>query len=84
MIELTNLADDHLDSYAAEWAETTPPEAVASTWHTHPNGSANLSVADWKTFVSYPAMEHIIIGTDGVRFYGVHNGAVINLKGPEA
>lgn len=84
MIELTNLAANTLDTFAAEWAETTHPDLVAATWHTHPNGSANLSVADWKTFVSYPGMEHIVIGTDGVRFYGVHNGAVINLKGPEA
>lgn len=48
------------------------------TWHTHPNASANLSVGDSQTFVQWPAQIHAIVGTDGVRWYAVKNGAVIN------
>jgi len=51
---------------------------AVATWHTHPGTTANLSVGDHETFVSWPALKHAIVGTDGVRWYGVKNGAVIN------
>ena len=53
------------------------PRAIA-TWHTHPGTTSNLSVGDNETFVGWPAMRHAIIGTDGLRWYAVKNGAVIN------
>lgn len=53
------------------------PDAVG-TWHTHPGATANLSVGDHETFVSWPTFAHVIVGTDGARWYGVKNGAVIN------
>lgn len=49
-----------------------------ATWHTHPGATANLSVGDAETFTQWPNMLHAIVGTNGVRWYGVKNGAVIN------
>lgn len=48
------------------------------TWHTHPDASSNLSVGDSQTFVQWPDKIHAIVGKDGVRWYAVKNGAVIN------
>lgn len=52
-------------------------QAVA-TWHTHPGASANLSVDDWQTFIDWSNLKHIIIGEDGIRFYRVADGMVLN------
>lgn len=49
-----------------------------ATWHTHPGASANLSVEDWETFTQWPDHAHAIVGTDGVRWYRVERGVVIN------
>lgn len=48
------------------------------TWHTHPGSKAALSSEDATTFVQWPEFQHAIVGSDGVRWYGVKNGAVIN------
>lgn len=51
---------------------------AVGTWHTHPGASANLSVEDHETFVSWPDWEHAIIGEDDIRWYRVDRGMVIN------
>lgn len=48
------------------------------TWHTHPGATANLSAEDWQTFIQWPEHLHAIVGTDGVRWYRVEHGAVVN------
>lgn len=52
-------------------------EAIGS-FHTHPSASANLSSEDWVTFVNWPDWVHVIVGTDGLRWYTVENGMVLN------
>lgn len=80
LMELENLSDKPNDGAAlnptVEQLERLP-EARA-TWHTHPGTTANLSVGDFETFVGWANMLHAIVGTDGVRWYGVKNGAVVN------
>lgn len=51
---------------------------AVGTWHTHPDASANLSVEDSQTFQQWPDLLHAVIGTDGIRWYAVKNGAVVN------
>lgn len=51
---------------------------ATATFHTHPNGTCNLSVDDYTAFLNYPEIQHIIIGKDGIRVYGVYDGAVIH------
>lgn len=43
-------------------------EAVA-TWHTHPQGSPNLSGDDYIGFRSWPDLYHFILGNPGVKCY---------------
>jgi proteasome lid subunit RPN8/RPN11 len=44
---------------------------IAATWHTHPQGTAVLSVGDYDSFKNWPEWRHYIIGTDGVTEYYV-------------
>lgn len=51
---------------------------MMASWHTHPGGTANLSVEDWETFVQWPEQLHVIVGSDGIRWYAVKGSAVTN------
>lgn len=46
------------------------------SWHSHPSGTANLSIADYRFFQSWPSLTHFIVSIDEVRCYGVHEGMV--------
>jgi proteasome lid subunit RPN8/RPN11 len=62
------------------------PEAILrheheleGTWHTHPSGPATLSGEDYTCFLSWPHLQHYIIGGDGiVRRYIVKDGVILN------
>lgn len=78
LVEIKNTSDDP-DAFAPAAADVFKhADAAVATWHTHPEASANLSVGDFETFVSWPSLTHIIVGTDGIRYYAVKNGLVIN------
>jgi len=49
---------------------------ISHLWHTHPKGSANLSIDDYKAFVKLPQYKHLIISKDEIREYYVINGVV--------
>lgn len=44
-------------------------DSAQATWHTHPNGDANLSNDDYLAFLAWPQFTHYIVGSDGVRAY---------------
>jgi proteasome lid subunit RPN8/RPN11 len=48
-----------------------------ATWHTHPNGTCDLSVGDYHSFLSFPDWSHFIVSPKGVREYVIEDGAVI-------
>lgn len=48
-----------------------------ATWHTHPKSDNNLSANDYETFLSWPDLDHFIVGTDGVRRYVVEDGELL-------
>ncbi len=80
LLELSNTSDTPAEGALLDM---TPEQLdqlpnAAGTWHTHPGATANLSVGDNETFVSWPTFIHAIVGTDGIRWYGTKNGAVIN------
>ena len=80
LIEFANISDEPEGSYypdAALLLEHLP--TAVGTWHTHPGGSANLSVEDAETFIQWPAWVHAVVGVDGVRWYGTKNGAAVNV-----
>lgn len=53
---------------------------IAASWHTHPNGTAQLSQDDYQTFLQWPDLFHAIIGSDGVRYYKTHNMVVMEYQ----
>lgn len=62
------IAQEDLDRYRLN---------IDATWHTHPKGTANLSVEDYLLFRDkLPAWFHYIISRDEVRCYYVRDNLV--------
>ena len=80
LIELDNIAEGD-DAYTCDsmaLVDLMAEHELVGTWHTHPGATANLSMGDADTFAGWPDLAHVIVGTDGPRWYAVKNGAVIN------
>jgi hypothetical protein len=79
VVELTNICDDPAAGYTPDLDALIPLlPTMSSTWHSHPDASAQLSGEDWETFSSWPDHTHAIVGNDGVRWYAVKGGGVVN------
>lgn len=83
VVEVKNIAEDPTNSYRMDTAEVLPLlEDVVGTWHTHPDSDPNLSGEDYMGFLSWPNLEHSIIGRRNgqvvVLRYRVENGLVIS------
>jgi len=79
IIEFENIAENPEEGFCPDIGELIPyVDDLASTWHTHPNSSSNLSVEDSYTFLCWPFLTHAIIGEDGIRWYKVKGRAVVN------
>ncbi len=79
IVEVANIAENPKEGFdvsVEDMAEHFDREIAR--WHTHPGGSANLSVGDYSSFLNWPRVDHIIIGKEGIRVYRVRNGQVIN------
>lgn len=83
VIELENVHPDPFKGFAlrAEDLKILQSDAIA-TWHTHPGGTALLSGEDYLAFLSYPQLQHFVIGEDSVRCYAVEENFIVEL-GPE-
>lgn len=83
VIDVFNISNDPENSFMVlgedilRWG--LHPETTAS-WHTHPGRNANLSVADYESFLNYPLLLHYIIGKNEIRVYRVEDGTVIEQK----
>lgn len=73
IVELTNHAEDPENNFEFALEDL---EVEGSTWHTHPYGTANLSIADDGFFKSWPDKTHFIISSSEVRCFIVYNGLV--------
>lgn len=85
VIEVDNIAETPAEAFVAH-AEDIMRHANTSValWHTHTGESAHLSAEDWKTFVSWPGYEHIIVSSQSIRFYAVSGPRVLNVDTPKA
>lgn len=54
-------------------------DGADASWHTHPSGFGNLSIADYWFFKSWPSMVHFIISETEVRCYGIVDDEVRNI-----
>lgn len=80
IIECENNHPNPLDNFDMSYEALEEMEGVAvATWHTHPNGSKNLSREDYSAFQNWAHLKHYIVGKDGVFCYSVdeESGAVI-------
>ncbi len=79
LVELRNISERSAESFLVDPAELLAHEdQMVGTWHTHPRTPATLSGDDYQTFLMWPDLLHVIVGTDGVRGYLVAKGAVVN------
>ena len=79
LVEFKNVSDEPELGFAPDLIDAIPhANDAVGTWHTHPGGTANLSAEDVNTYVQWPELIHVIAGSDGLRWYSVKNGAVIN------
>lgn len=53
-------------------------DQLRGTWHTHPGQKSTLSGEDHICFTQWPALDHYVIGEDGIRAYKIMEGAVID------
>ena len=78
VVEVENVSDDPENAFKVSLEDIIAHEANATgTWHTHPGGTSNLSVSDYKSFQGWPNLTHHIIGSDGVAVYRVVDGDLI-------
>ena len=79
VIEVPNMAEDKFNSFVMADNDVIAWEAKAfASWHTHPGTTSNLSGEDYVASSGYPALKHIIIGSDGITCYSVScSGAII-------
>jgi proteasome lid subunit RPN8/RPN11 len=78
IIPSSNLHDSPQDGFVVDPQDLIRYEdQLWGTWHTHPNGSSNLSREDYAGFLQWPELHHFIIGVDGVRCFVVEDGFVL-------
>lgn len=73
IIEKPNLSNDPRNRFAFDLGDL---EGVEATWHTHPEVTANLSIADFYFFKSWPNLTHFIVSSTEVRCYLTYQGMV--------
>ena len=83
IVETANIAPEPSISFRIPSDDLLKYEdQLAGTWHTHIDGDANLSAADYVGFCNWPSLTHYIIGTirgsKEVRKYHVEAGLVVN------
>lgn len=73
IIECENVHPNPVEGFSLsiENLEKLEDESVTATWHTHPNGSKNLSREDFLSFQNWADKKHYIVGKDGVMCYYV-------------
>jgi proteasome lid subunit RPN8/RPN11 len=71
--EKTTRAEDPNQRFEFELCDL---EGTTGTWHSHPTGSANLSIDDYRFFQSWSNQTHFIISSNEVRCYLTCKGVV--------
>lgn len=80
VVELPNRSDDPTTTFrlAKEDMAFYLEDGIAGSWHTHPNGPANLSLADLQAFKEFPEWSHYVASPGVVVAFRVEDGWVLN------
>ena len=73
IVKKVNRADDPTDNFEFRYEDL---KSAVATWHTHPNKSINLSIADYWFFMQWPKMLHFVVSQDNASCYVVVDGTV--------
>lgn len=65
IIELPNSAENQAEDFSFPRSYFEKYPTTVATWHTHPTGNPNLSVNDYKSFLTLPDLFHYVVG-DGI------------------
>lgn len=77
IVEVENVCQEPKGGFEVSGADILKHLSIAkATWHTHPGGTANLSVGDYESFLAFPDWDHFIVGTDGTRCFRVMEGTL--------
>lgn len=71
-----NLHPEPDDNFAMDCSDFDDPNIIA-TFHTHPRTGPNLSVADYRAFVSFPRLRHYVVSKAEIWCYRVAGGILI-------
>lgn len=71
IVECKNEHPNPADGFCMGLSDLEKAYEAEATWHTHPNGSKNLSRDDYYAFQNLPDKKHYIVGKDGVFCYTV-------------
>ncbi len=80
ILECENLAQAPGDAFLFREEDL---EGAVATWHTHPQGSSNLSIADYYFFKSWPKLSHFIVSKDDVWCYVIDSHSLVVLVDEE-
>lgn len=72
ILEVPNISDTPETSFRvapADLLQFAESENCVASWHTHPNGSSNLSGEDYYAFQIWSNLYHFIVGKDDVKIY---------------
>lgn len=79
IIELKNVAENPEQGFeisTEDLSKLDDPNTIG-TFHTHPNGSSNLSMDDYMSFLNYPRLVHYIYGQQGLKKFQVREDFII-------
>lgn len=81
VIELENTHPDPQKHFIIMEEDLLKP-GVIGTFHTHPTTSANLSVADYYSFLAYPQLVHYILSSTEIWCFHTINGILCRYENP--
>lgn len=77
VIPLPNTAVDPCNDFRISPEDLQQYPKADAFWHTHPHTSANLSDADYQSFLNFPDQLHYIVTPDRICEYNVCGSLVL-------
>lgn len=81
LLQVDNVAKNPEENFQVSEEDLDLYEAQAvATWHTHLNGTCNLSVEDYMCFLVFPQLEHYIYDGGRLATYTVQDNLILLKK----
>ena len=80
IIEVPNTHPNPTTNFAFAESYFKKFDNAIATWHTHPSTGPNLSVEDYRSFLSHPEVFHYIVGDGKVWGFYVKDNRVLRYE----